>query len=86
VIAFHQVRTAAGLLDLLIGGRYLDKYSRRNGIWKFQHRAGVADWAHLHQPSLVDLKNDWVAGAIKGGRGEQDPSYGFFSMLRRGQR
>jgi hypothetical protein len=41
IIAFHQVREGDRLYDVLIGGRYFDKY-------------------------------------------EQDPSYGFFSLLRRG--
>ncbi len=86
VIAFHQVRTAKGLVDLLVGGRYLDKYSKRDGVWKFQHRLGIADWAHLHEPTLVDLGNDFVSAAVKGARREQDPSYGFFSLFKRGRR
>ena len=29
VLAFHQVETEDGLLDLMIGGRYFDKYEKR---------------------------------------------------------
>ena len=31
VLAFHKVQTETGPFDLLIGGRYLDKYEKRDG-------------------------------------------------------
>ncbi len=86
LIAFHKIRTDDGALDLLIGGRYFDKYQKRDGIWKFSHRAVVADWANLHNPSIVNLDNPIIAGAYIGKPGAIDPSYGFFSMSQRGQR
>jgi hypothetical protein len=86
IIAFHKVRTDGGALDLLIGGRYFDKYEKRNGVWKFSHRAVVADWANLHQPSIVNLDNPIIAGAYIGKPGTADPSYNFYSLFKRGQR
>lgn len=86
IIAFHKVRTDDGALDLLIGGRYFDKYEKRGGVWKFSHRAVVADWANLHQPSIVNLDNPIIEGAYIGKPGSADPSYAFFSLLRRGER
>ncbi|HET8707572.1 MAG TPA: nuclear transport factor 2 family protein, partial [Pseudomonadales bacterium] len=52
VLAFHKVKTENGAFDLLIGGRYLDRYEKRNGIWKFSHRAVLADWVNVHDPSI----------------------------------
>src|SRR3546814_12958909 len=46
LIAMHQVKTNEGLFDVLIGGRYFDKYEKRDGVWKFSHRSIVADWAY----------------------------------------
>jgi len=44
--AYHQVDTTEGLEDLVIAGRYLDRYVRRNGVWKFAYRSEVVDWSH----------------------------------------
>lgn len=82
VLAFHQVETGSGLIDLLIGGRYFDRYEKRNGHWKFMHRAVVADWATLHDPSIVNLTNPMIEGAHIGQPGKTDPSYAFFQYLR----
>jgi hypothetical protein len=84
IIAFHKVATDTGSIDLLIGGRYFDKYEKRRGIWKFSHRAVVADWANLHDPSIVNLKNPMIEGSYIGKPGTADPSYDFFSGFRRG--
>ena len=86
VIAFHQVRDGERHYDVLIGGRYFDKYERRNGVWKFSHRSIVADWAYPQDPSAVRLDHPFMDGAYIGKPGPADPSYGFFSLLRRGQR
>lgn len=86
ILAFHKVATDTGSLDLLIGGRYFDKYQKRNGRWKFAHRAVVADWANLHNPSIVSLDNPMIDGAYIGRPGIADPSYDFFTGFRRGAR
>lgn len=84
IIAFHKVRTEAGSFDLLIGGRYFDRYEKREGVWKFSHRAVVADWANLHDPSIVNLDNPVIEGSHIGRPGLADPSYGFFEGFRPG--
>jgi SnoaL-like protein len=86
VLAFHQVRTDDGPVDLLIGGRYFDKYERRDGEWKFSHRAVVADWANYNDPSTVRLDHPMIEGSYIGKPGLADPSYDFFRLLKRGQR
>lgn len=86
VLAYHQVATETAPLDLLIGGRYLDKYARRNQQWKFAERAVLADWATIDQPSRVDLKHPMIEGSHIGSPGPQDPSYHFFNLFQWGQR
>ncbi len=86
VLAFHKVRTDEGPIDLLIGGRYLDKYARRDGVWKFAERAVLADWATVTSPSAVDLSHPLIDGSHIGSPGPADPSYEFFRLLRRGHR
>jgi hypothetical protein len=87
IIAFHKVRNDDGSsFDLLIGGRYFDKYEKRDGVWKFSYRSVVADWTNVHQPSIVDLQHPILDGAYIGKPGTADPSYGFFSLFKRGQR
>lgn len=94
VIAFHKIRkddgeaasAAPDAFDLLIGGRYFDRYEKRDGVWKFLHRSVVADWAHVNDPSRVDLEHPILAGSYFGKPGPTDPSYAFFSLFQRGQR
>ena len=86
VLAYHKVATEQGAMDLLIGGRYLDRYEKRAGQWKFSHRAVVADWVNVHDPSIVDLDSPLIAGSKLGSKNGDDPSYSFFKLLQRGQR
>ena len=86
ILAFHKVSTEEGSFDLLIGGRYFDRYEKRQGVWKFAHRAVVADWANLHNPSIVNLDNPVVEGSHIGKPGIADPSYRFFDGFKRGPR
>jgi hypothetical protein len=81
VLAFHQVRADDGLMDLLIGGRYLDRYERRQGLWKFSHRAVLADWARTESPSTVELGHAMLEGSHIGQPDQGDPSHGFFRLL-----
>ncbi|MFK8020550.1 MAG: nuclear transport factor 2 family protein [Pseudomonadales bacterium] len=43
--AFHKVKDDSGFQDLIIAGRYIDRYERRNGVWKIAYRSEVADWS-----------------------------------------
>lgn len=63
-----------------------DKYEKRDGVWKFSQRATVADRAYPAAPSAVNLDHPFLAGAHIGRPGPEDPSYAFFSRLKRGGR
>ena len=85
ILAMHQAETDSGLIDFIIGGRYLDKYQRRDGVWKFSHRAILADWCKLQSPSDITLDDGIIAGALVGKPGPSDPSYDFLSLFKLGK-
>ncbi|MEZ5567482.1 MAG: nuclear transport factor 2 family protein [Halioglobus sp.] len=82
VLAFHQVDAEPQPIDLLIGGRYLDRYEKRHGEWKFSERAVLADWSMLNEPSRVKLDHPMIQGSHIGRPGARDPAYGFFRLLK----
>lgn len=86
ILAFHQIQTDDQPVDLMIGGRYLDRYEKRAGVWKFSHRAVLADWATLNDPSTVRLDLPMIEGSHIGQPGKADPSYAFFRLFKWGQR
>jgi SnoaL-like domain len=83
VLAMHRVQRGSGHFDVLVGGRYLDEYRRRDSVWKFSRRAIVADWAHVWDPSIIDMKHEMVAGSLIGSPGPDDPSYAALPLLAR---
>ncbi len=85
LIAMHSGHQDGRRFDLLVGGRYLDRYERRRGVWKFSYRAIVADWAHFSDPSIVTLDHPMIHGARLGQRGPDDPSYAFFRLFHHGE-
>ncbi len=68
-------------VDVVVGGRYLDKYEKRDGVWKLSERTIVTDWAQVSDPSSVDLSHPITKDTLRGAPDAADPSYGFFSLL-----
>lgn len=76
VFAYLCAKEQGELVDTLLVGRYLDRYERRNSIWKIAHRAFVMDW-NQNQPN----SSEWEEGMYgelraRGCRGKNDPVYG----------
>ena len=42
--AFHRLVAEGRERDLFVAGRYVDRYERRDGVWKIAHRSEVNDW------------------------------------------
>ena len=38
-------------MDYFVGGRYLDRFELRNGVWGIIERTGMTDWVRLDAPS-----------------------------------
>ena len=75
---FLRVAKPEGDLDTFTGGRLLDRFERRDGVWKIAHRKTVFDW-NRDIPSM----ETWVGGMftpgkpgmLQGRKGSADPSY-----------
>lgn len=80
-IAVHTLAGKGRDIDLVIGGRYLDKYDKRDGTWKLLERTIVTDWARVSDPSAMDMSHPITKDTLKGALDEADPSYQFFSLL-----
>lgn len=71
--AYHRVAGEDGApRDLFIAGRYVDRYERRGGTWKFAYRSELVDW--VRDDPAADAM---VAAApfIMGERKPADPLY-----------
>ena len=83
VLAYHLMDTEQGLVDFLVGGRYLDHYVRSGTGWQFMRRKIVLDWSE-RKPSGFDPAVARSHGAVLGEAGAADPSYGYFRLVPRG--
>jgi hypothetical protein len=76
VVAFQGTKGDAPQ-DVMTGGRYIDRYERRNGQWKISHRTFVMDWT-----TSADSKDLMGLGMfedmVKGERSKGDPVYAFW--------
>jgi hypothetical protein len=84
-IATHTLNAGDRDVDVIVGGRYLDKYEKRDEAWKFIERTIVTDWAHVNDPSSVDLSHPITRDTPKGSPDANDASHQFFSLLGTGQ-
>jgi len=75
-IVYHRARLPEGLYDIVVGGRYLDRYQRRAGHWKFRQRKIVMDWNQI-QPSVHDPQSPLLQGVPQGSSLPTDPSFAF---------
>ncbi|WP_085757370.1 nuclear transport factor 2 family protein [Oceanicoccus sagamiensis] len=50
--AYHKVMVEEVYYDIVIAGRYLDRYEQREGVWKMAYRSEIVDW------SRTDPTND----------------------------
>ena len=82
-IATHTLSAGDRDVDVIVGGRYLDRYEKRDGTWKFTERAIVADWARVNDPSIVDFSHPITRDTPLGSPDANDPSHQFFSLLGR---
>ena len=80
-IATHTFAAGDRDVDVMVGGRYLDKYENRSGTWKIIERMIVTDWAQVHNPSSMDLSHPITRDTPRGSPDANDPSCQYFSLL-----
>ena len=66
--AYHKIATEEGFEDVIIAGRYLDRYERRQGIWKFAYRSELVDWSRSEPTN--DPYFDMAPDCLRGGRAD----------------
>jgi ketosteroid isomerase-like protein len=87
VLAYHNYMTENGPAVMMIGGRYLDRYLRKDGEWRIQHRKCTTDWGHEFPVPSLNPPVGFVDGVIAAGtKSGDDVSYEFFKLFKRGQR
>ncbi len=75
--AYHELDGPDGRTEMVVGGRYLDRLERRDGVWKISSRVYVMDW-NRNIPSTCE----WDTGIYatlnnRGARAPNDKLYGF---------
>jgi len=71
--AFHRVIDNGLEKDFVVRGRYIDRYEKREGVWKIKHRSMVNDFCSINPATDDWLRSD--SKALKGVRGGEDISY-----------
>jgi ketosteroid isomerase-like protein len=73
--AYHRISGADGEdRDLVAAGRYLDRFERRDGLWKINHRHCIFDWS-TNEPATDDAWKSPKTPLERGQRGTGDGSY-----------
>lgn len=79
--AFHRiVADDGGERDLFVSGRYVDRYERRDAVWKIAYRSELVDWVR-DEPAA----DEWFRGSamLPGARKPDDPLYHRDRMRKR---
>jgi hypothetical protein len=73
-VALHIIPSPEGEIELVVGGRYLDRLEKRGGRWLIAERLYVMDW-NRSGPATMALEGGLLGGLQRrGGRGAEDPS------------
>jgi ketosteroid isomerase-like protein len=81
VVAYHRTH-APDAKEIVVGGRYLDRYEKRDGRWKFSHRSLAMDWCNVRDVNQADY-DTFAAGAVRGRHDAGDPSYAELPLMGR---
>ena len=73
VNAYHRTHPPEAR-ELIAGGRYLDQYEKRDGIWRFKQRSLVLDW--MENRPVAQGKGPSIDDGVEMGKpGPEDASY-----------
>lgn len=78
--AYHKVPQESGdRRDVFVSGRYLDRYEKRDGVWKMAYRSEIVDWG-----SDIPCTDQFLdPHMIVGKRKPDDPLYNREAMRRK---
>ncbi len=73
-VALHLIPAPEGEVELVLGGRYLDRLEQRAGRWLIAERLYVMDWNRT-TPATMALEGGLIGGLQRrGARGDDDPA------------
>jgi len=73
--AYHRVGAAGAEQDVVVAGRYLDRFVRAGDGWALMHRHAVYDWTTTQPASDESWRQPPMLGLLaRGDRGAADPS------------
>jgi hypothetical protein len=76
---FEILPRQSGTVDRMIGGRFLDRFERRDGEWKLSGRAFVLDW-NVTRPTTAQWDRGVFASlTARGARAPDDPVYALWA-------
>jgi hypothetical protein len=79
VTAFTLAGEGPGAMQTISGGRYLDRYDRRDGTWKIAERVFVMDF-NINQPSTAIFgEGPYEHLTTRGGFKPDDPVFEFWN-------
>jgi hypothetical protein len=81
LVAYHDLPGGqTGTMHVVAGGRYLDKFERRNGEWRIIERTYILDW-NQNGPSTSDWDGEMYAQLTRRGqRFPDDSAFGFLKL------
>ncbi len=83
-VAYHRAKPPDAF-EYLSGGRFLDRYRRVDGRWRFAHRKLVQDF-QSKIPADAGTNVPWPEGTAIGQPGAQDLLYTHLQLFKRGNR
>jgi ketosteroid isomerase-like protein len=81
VVAYHRTHPPDAK-EIVVGGRYLDRYEKRAGAWKFIRRSLAMDWCNVRDVNVSDYET-FAAGAEHGRHDAADASYRELPLMGR---
>jgi SnoaL-like protein len=84
-LAHHRrtKKSGEGEEDFFIKGRYLDRFEKRDGVWKIIHRRGLSDFVRVFDPADTSL--DAAPPEQLSIHSTEDPIYGMLADLHAGR-
>ncbi len=84
IVAYH-LRKQEPQRETIAHGRYLDRYEKRDGVWRILYRKIIYDWSEV-RPYDKELFAKISGGSTKASPDENDPLYTELKLFKRGVR
>lgn len=73
--AYHELSSPEGRREIMVGGRYLDRFEGRAGVWRIARRRYVMDWNQNGPSTSVWGEGFYTGLTVVGRRSPDDPLY-----------